>query len=195
MSPYEKLYRERPILSDLKPFECRGAAWIPVSDKNHRRRGQQVIYIGKDFNTRKGARFYHPPSVYLGTSGHTKWDPDSLYDPKLTQSTKIASAVRDGTVENFEYLVGTTHYDDEDGLLYLPTQIFDGSTPNSPCILGKRSPILPNGLVPIKHSTVPTHDLAEKVLKSDRVSNGQSSISELDSSASTTVCPSGNVVR
>ena len=49
--PFEKSYNERPILSNLKPFDCRSATKIPVSDENHRDRGQQVIYIGKDFNT------------------------------------------------------------------------------------------------------------------------------------------------
>ena len=52
MSSYEQLWRERPILSDLKPFGCRGAAWIPVSDGNHLGKGQYMIYMGKDFKTR-----------------------------------------------------------------------------------------------------------------------------------------------
>ena len=61
VSPYEKGYRERPILTDLIPFGCRGYTLLNVNDKNHRGRSQQVIYMGRDFNTIGGARFYHAP--------------------------------------------------------------------------------------------------------------------------------------
>ena len=44
VSPYEKLYREYLILSDLKPFGCRGAVWIPDSDNSYRGRGASQLY-------------------------------------------------------------------------------------------------------------------------------------------------------
>ena len=44
VSPYEKVYRERSILTNLMPFGCRGYALLNVRDKNHRGgRSQQVI--------------------------------------------------------------------------------------------------------------------------------------------------------
>ena len=117
--------------------------------------------------------------------------------------------------EDFEYLIGITHYHDEDGLLYVTIEVFKGSTPDGPCILGERSPILSNCLVSTKHSTVPVHvhDVVlmssrekdsvsaivewgsdvEKVLKSDGDSNGLSSVFELDSSTSPTASPPGDV--
>ena len=165
--------------------------------------------MGRDFNARKGARFYHPPSGYFDTRGHAKWDPESLYHSKLTQSSRIASVVGEGSVEDFEYLVGTTLFDDEDGLLYVTTKVFEGSIPDGPCILGERSPILANGVVSARHSTVSVHvrnivlmiiraqesestavergSDVENVLEADRASNGLSSISKSDSSTSS--CP------
>ena len=70
ISPYEKVYRERPIRSDLMPFGCRGYALLNIHDKNRRGRSQHVIFMGRDFNTIGGARFYHPPSQHFGNSGH-----------------------------------------------------------------------------------------------------------------------------
>ena len=38
VSPYEKVYRERPILSDLMPFGYRSYALLDANNKNHRGR-------------------------------------------------------------------------------------------------------------------------------------------------------------
>ena len=51
----------------------------------------------------------------------------------------------------------TTHCDDDVGLLYMPTKIFEGSTPDGPCILGKRFPILANVLCQL--NTVPSRSM------------------------------------
>ena len=40
-------------------------------------------------------------------------------------------------MEDFEYLVGTTHYGDEDWLLYVTTKVFEGSNPDGQCIMGE----------------------------------------------------------
>ena len=57
--------------------------------------------MGRDFNTIGGTRFYHPPSQHFGNNGHVTWDPESLYDPKLTQSSRVAKVFGEATVEDF----------------------------------------------------------------------------------------------
>ena len=46
----------------------------------------------------------------------------------------MAKVVGKATVEDFQYLVGTTHYDDEYGLLFFPTKVFVGSSPVGPVV-------------------------------------------------------------
>ena len=60
VSPYENVYRESPILSDLMPFGCHGYALLNVYGKNHRGGSLQVIYTRRDSNTTGGACFDHP---------------------------------------------------------------------------------------------------------------------------------------
>ena len=36
-SPFEKLYREIPSLDELRPFGCRGVAFIPIPGKAHKK--------------------------------------------------------------------------------------------------------------------------------------------------------------
>ena len=56
---------------------------------------------------------------------HAKWDPESLYGLTLNQSSRTANIVEEGSVENFEYLIDTTHYDNKDGLLYVCLLLID----------------------------------------------------------------------
>ena len=115
------------------------------------------MYVRRDFNTIGGVRIYPPPSQHFGNSGHVTLYPESLYDLKLTQSSRVATVVGEATVEGFQYLVGTTHYDDEDGQLYVTTKVFVGSSPVDPVVMAERAPVLANGLVSIKHSKIPGH--------------------------------------
>ena len=128
MSPYEKLHGLKPMLNDLRPFGCRGFALIPVQGKSHKSRSQQVMWMRKEFKTIGGARFYHPPTKSYGTSGHVKWYPGLWYDPKLTKFDISAQLMGEGTVEDYQYPVGTTHFDDEDGLLYVTQKVYEGSS-------------------------------------------------------------------
>ena len=43
----------------------------------------------------------------------------------------------------------------QNGLLYMIIKVFKASTPDGPCILGERAPILANGFVSTKNSNVP----------------------------------------
>ena len=107
-------------------------------------------------------------------------------------------------MEDFEYLVGNTYYDDENGQLYAITKVFEGSFLMVRAFWGSA----PLFFVSTKHCTVRVHvrdillmtrlakdsvSAAENVLKSDRVLNYLSSISELDSSTSPTDSPSDDV--
>ena len=102
-------------------------------------------------------------------------------------------------------MVGTTHYDDKDGQLYVTTKVFVGS-PFGPVVLAEGAPVLANGLVSVKHSTIPVHiwDIVkmtgrakgsvqaanewdsddDSILKSDRAYYSHSLISESSHSTS-----------
>ena len=119
MSPYEKLHGVKPILNDLRPFACRRFSLIPVQGKSHKSRSQQVMWMIKDFKTIGGVRFSHPPTYSYETSIHVKWYPGMQYDSKLTKYDISVQLMGEGCFEDYRYLVGTTHFDDEDGLLYI----------------------------------------------------------------------------
>ena len=66
----------------------------------------------------------------------------------------MAKIVGEASVKNFQYLVGTTHYDDEDSLLY---GTIVGYSPVGPVVLAVRAPVLANRLVFVKHNEIPAH--------------------------------------
>ena len=73
-----------------------------------------------------GARFFHSPTNTFGISGHVDWHPESLYDPDLTKYDVAARIQGVGRVEDYQFLVGTTHFDDEDNLLYVTKEVYVG---------------------------------------------------------------------
>ena len=84
-SPFERLHGEIQSLNELRPFGCRGFAFIPIREKAHKKRSEQVMFMRKEFGKIGEARFYYPPTNTFGTSGHVKWHPESLYDPNLSK--------------------------------------------------------------------------------------------------------------
>ena len=80
----------------------------------------------KDFKTTEGAKFYHSPINSYWTSGHVKWYPGKWYDPKSTRYDISAKLLGEGSVEDYQYLVGTTHFDDNDGCCMLLKKIMSG---------------------------------------------------------------------
>ena len=115
------------------------------------------MYMRKDFGKIGGARFYHPPTNKFGTSGHVKWYPESLYDPNLSKYDVTARIQGEGRLEDYQFLVGTTHFDDEDGLLYVSKEVYVGKSPVGPVILVKRAPIMKNGLVSKRYDDTPVY--------------------------------------
>ena len=75
------------------------------------------MYMRNEVGRKGRARFYLPPINTFGTSGHVKWYPESLYDPNISKYGATARIQGAGRVEDYHFLVGTTHFDDEDGLL------------------------------------------------------------------------------
>ena len=125
----EEVHGVKPVLNELCPFACRGFALTPVQGKSHKSRSQQVMWIRKDFKTIGGARFYHPSTISFGTSGHVKWYPGMWYDSKFPKYDISAQLMGEGCVEDYQYLVGTTHFDEEDGLLYVTQTVYEGRSP------------------------------------------------------------------
>ena len=60
-------------------------------------------------------------------------------------------------MENYQYLVGTTHFDDEDSLLYVTQKVYVGRSPVGAVILVRRAPIHENGLVSSRADSTSVH--------------------------------------
>ena len=56
-----------------------------------------------------------------------KWHPESLYDPNLIKYDVTDRIQGVGWLEDYQFLVGTIHFDDEDGLLYVTKESTWGS--------------------------------------------------------------------
>ena len=52
-------------------------------------------------------------------------------------------------MEEFQYLMWITHYDDENGLIYVTTKVWVGSSPVGPGVLTERVSVLANDLVSV----------------------------------------------
>ena len=138
------MHGEVPSLNDFRAFSCRGYVLILVHGKAHKSR------LG-------GARFYHPPTNNFGTSGHVDWHPESLYYPNLTKYDVAAKIQGVGQVEDYQFLVGTTHFDDDYNLLYVTKEVYLGKSPVGPVILVKRAPIMRGGLVAKRIDDTPVY--------------------------------------
>ena len=79
------------------------------------------------------------------------------YAPKLTKYDSSAQLMGEGSVEDYQYLVGTTHFHDEDTLLYVTQKVYVGRSPIGAVILVSRAPIHKNGLVSSRADSTPVH--------------------------------------
>ena len=64
-----------------------------------------------------------------------KFHPESLYDPNLTKYDVTARLQRVERLEDYQFLVGTKHFDDEDKLLYVAKEVYVGQSPEGSVIL------------------------------------------------------------
>ena len=75
------------------------------------------MHMRKEFGNVGGARFYLSPSNTFGTSSQVKWHPESQYNPNLIKYDITARPQRVGRLEDYQLLLGTKHFDVEDGLV------------------------------------------------------------------------------
>ena len=52
-----------------------------------------------------------------------------------------------GPLEDYQFLEGTTHFDDEENLIYVTKEVYMGKSPEGSFILVSRAPIMKGGLV------------------------------------------------
>ena len=145
--------RSFPIQKELRPFGCRECAPIPVQGKSHKSRSQDIMWTKKDFKTIGGARFYPPTLI---RTGHAVMS-CGTHDPKLIKYDIMAQLMEEGCVEDYQYLVGTTPFKDEDRLLYVIQKVYVGRSPVGEVILVNRAPIHRNDLVSSRANTTPAH--------------------------------------
>ena len=77
-----------------------------------------------------------------------------------SQSTEVRCHGEDqggGTLEGLSVPGGTTHFEDEDGLLYVTMQAYVSKSPMGPVILVSRVPIMKKGLVSKRYDDTPVH--------------------------------------
>ena len=111
------------------------------------------MYMRKEFGKVGGTRFYHPPTNTFGTSGKVKWHPESLYDSNLTKYELHGL----GRLEDYQFLVDTTHFDDEDDLFYITKEVYVGQSQEVSVILVSRAPIMKGGLVSTRSDKTPVY--------------------------------------
>ena len=108
-------------------------------------RSEQVMYVKKPFGKIGGACLYHPPPNTFGTSGHIKRYQESL----LGHNSSMYPGEDPGSrmSEKYQFLVSTTHLEDEVGLLCVRKKVYVGNSPVGPVILVNRTTIMKGGLV------------------------------------------------
>ena len=89
-----------------------------------RSNSEQAMFMQKEFDKVGRAWFYHRLISTYGTSGHCKWHPESLYDPNLSNYDVTARIQGAGCVKDYQFLVGATHSDNQDGLLYVTGKVY-----------------------------------------------------------------------
>ena len=77
------------------------------------------------------------------------------YDPKLFKYDFSAKLMVEGSVEDYQYLVGTNHFDDEDWLLYVTQIFYVRRSPVGEVILVSRAPVHKNGLISSRADSTP----------------------------------------
>lgn len=109
--------------------------------------------------TRKigGAIFYHSPTNSYGTSGHVKWHPELLNDPNLYNDDVSARIQVVGPLEGNQFLEGTKHFDEEDGLLFVTKEVYVRKSPVGQILLVERASIMKGDLVAKRYDETPVY--------------------------------------
>ena len=161
ISPYQLFYNgSPPTLSHIRVFGSKAFVHKSKTEltKSFDPKAHEGILVGYDDDCIKSYRIFIPHTNVLMTTTHVTIDEefrklDDMYpftNPHMTSSLNESSSnelpVQTDSVSKFDYLVGTTHKDDEDGMLYQTTRVLD----ENGFIVAYRRNIHKNGRLSIK---------------------------------------------
>ena len=156
-SPNEKFYGRKDDVSLYKVFGCRAFAHIPkqVRRKNHDARAIQGIFIGLNRASYPGYMIYSPEFHTVYVTGDATFHPNQCYDGSLSKfnagDTVKKSDTHIDTIEKYTYLVGTTHIDPDNGLLYKVLRVEEKHyRGQGTYIVAYRAQVFPDGKVSTK---------------------------------------------
>ena len=124
-SPNQKFYGVNEDITLYKVFGCRAFANIPKQKrrKNHDARAIQCIFVGLDRSSYPGYLLYSPEYHTTYVTGDVVFHQNLCYDGTLSKHSAAEVVRKDAqlpvdSVESYKYLVGTSHIDSDNGLLY-----------------------------------------------------------------------------
>ena len=124
-SPNEKYDGKNEDTSLYKVFGCRAFANIPkqVRRKNHNARAIQGMFIGIDRSSYPGYMIYSPEFHTVYVTGNVTFHQNLRYDGSLAKYQAAETVKKDASlpiesVDRYKYLIGTSHIDPDNGLLY-----------------------------------------------------------------------------
>eukprot|EP01038_Epipyxis_sp_PR26KG_P014695 gene14695-19743_t len=158
-SPNEKYNGVRPDLTKYQPFGARAYIYIPIKRKNFGPRAEQGIFVGKDKSSYPGYIIYRPTKRDFVTTRHVLIDHRMLYDPNIDDITGVETLdIKEGDINDYKYLIGTVHHDDEDHLLYRTVSVvIERFSSGDSFIVGYRKLVLPNGQLSTHSDNIPIH--------------------------------------
>jgi len=137
ISPYQLFYNgSPPTLSHIRMFGSKAFVHKSKSElkKTFDPKAYEGILVGYDDEHIKSYRIYIPHTNVLMITTHVTIDEEyrklnDMYpftNPHMTTSLNENDIpVRTDSISHYEYLVGTTHKDDEDGMLYQTTRVVE----------------------------------------------------------------------
>ena len=139
-------------------FGCRAFAHIPkkVRRKNLGARATQGVFIGLDRTSYPGYMIYSPEFHTTYVTGEATFHPTEKYDPTYAKYSAGETAKKDedlpvDEVEKYQYLVGTSHVDPDNGLLYKVTRVEKKTyRGQGTFIVAYRAQVFPDGRISTK---------------------------------------------
>ena len=110
-SPDDIYYGVQMDMHKFQPFGCKAYINIPkqVRRKNHKGRAELAIFVGFEDNTIPGYKFYRPLYRDFVTTAHARFIKFTRRKDINLNEQYDESDVKEGTVSDFNYLVGTVH--------------------------------------------------------------------------------------
>ena len=164
-SPNEKFEGKNEDTSLYKSFGCRAFAHIPKQTrrKNHNARAHQGMFVGLDRTSYPGYMIYSPELHTVYVTGDATFQQLLRYDGSLSKynaydTNKKREELPVESVERYKYLVGTSHVDPDNGLLYKVTKIEEKHyRGQGTYIVAYRAQVLSDGRISTKCDTDAYH--------------------------------------